>query len=177
MVPPSSNRMSRVPPYSHNDKKFTNTGLSPSTALFSKRFLFFSIIIWPGPISLAATFGVSVDFLSSSYLDVSVRWVRFFILCIQIKIPFTRWVAPFGYPRINGCSHLPVAYRSVLRPSSPLSAKASTRCSLTLISFYKQRLFSLFVSYIENSFSMQIFTLSLRFLDLVKAFTLSKLHL
>ena len=37
-------------------------------------------------------------------------------------------VAPFGYPRIKGCSPLPAAFRSVPRPSSPLSAKASTRC-------------------------------------------------
>jgi hypothetical protein len=38
------------------------------------------------------------------------------------------WVAPFGDPGINDRSHLPRAYRSVPRPSSPLSAKASTRC-------------------------------------------------
>ena len=38
------------------------------------------------------------------------------------------WVAPFGYPRINACSRLPVAFRSVPRPSSPPSAKASTEC-------------------------------------------------
>jgi hypothetical protein len=37
-------------------------------------------------------------------------------------------VFPFGDPRIKGCSPLPAAYRSVLRPSSPLSAKASTKC-------------------------------------------------
>ena len=35
-------------------------------------------------------------------------------------------VAPFGHPRINDRSHLPAAYRSVPRPSSPLGAKAST---------------------------------------------------
>ena len=39
-----------------------------------------------------------------------------------------RWVSPFGNPRINGRSPLPAAYRSVLRPSSPLGAKASTKC-------------------------------------------------
>ena len=39
-----------------------------------------------------------------------------------------RWVAPFGDPGINDRSHLPRAFRSVPRPSSPLSAKASTRC-------------------------------------------------
>ena len=37
-------------------------------------------------------------------------------------------VSPFGNLRIKACSRLPVAYRSVLRPSSPLSAKASTKC-------------------------------------------------
>ena len=37
-------------------------------------------------------------------------------------------VSPFGNPRIKACSQLPTAYRSVPRPSSPLGAKASTRC-------------------------------------------------
>src|SRR4051794_26211200 len=45
-----------------------------------------------------------------------------------MRIPFAGWVAPFGDPGINDRSHLPRAYRSVPRPSSPLSAKASTRC-------------------------------------------------
>ena len=41
-------------------------------------------------------------------------------------------VSPFGHPRINDRSHLPAAFRSVPRPSSPLGAKASTeRPSLT----------------------------------------------
>src|SRR5688572_21562179 len=35
-------------------------------------------------------------------------------------------VAPFGHLRIKACLPLPEAYRSLLRPSSPLSAKAST---------------------------------------------------
>jgi hypothetical protein len=38
-----------------------------------------------------------------------------------------RWVSPFGNLRIKGYSRLPEAYRSVLRPSSPSSAKASTK--------------------------------------------------
>jgi hypothetical protein len=49
-------------------------------------------------------------------------------LCIQDGIILADGVAPFGNPRINDRSHLPVAYRSVLRPSSPLTAKASTKC-------------------------------------------------
>ena len=39
-----------------------------------------------GPVSLAATPGVSVDFLSSGYLDVSVPPVRLVNLCIQLTI-------------------------------------------------------------------------------------------
>ena len=43
-------------------------------------------------------------------------------------------VSPFGDPRIDGYLRLPVAFRSLLRPSSALSAKASTlrSCSLTV---------------------------------------------
>ena len=39
---------------------------------------------------------------------------------------YRRWVSPFGNPWIKASSQLPTAYRSVARPSSPLSAKAST---------------------------------------------------
>ena len=41
-------------------------------------------------------------------------------------------VSPFGYPRINGYVLLPVAFRSLSRPSSALSAKASTLRSFCL---------------------------------------------
>ena len=36
------------------------------------------------------------------------------------------WVVPFGNPRIKALWQLPEAYRSLIRPSSPLPAKAST---------------------------------------------------
>ena len=39
-----------------------------------------------------------------------------------------RWVPPFGHFRIKAFSQLPETFRSVTRPSSPLTAKASTRC-------------------------------------------------
>jgi hypothetical protein len=45
-----------------------------------------------------------------------------------VTIPLAGWVAPFGHPRIKACSRLPVAFRSVPRPSSPPGAKASTKC-------------------------------------------------
>ncbi len=51
----------------------TFTGLSPSMVSFSKLFKLSKLSCWPIPLSLATTNGVSVDVLSSSYLDVSVH--------------------------------------------------------------------------------------------------------
>jgi len=60
------------------------TGLSPAMADVSKSFHYqHSYYVQALPISLAATLGISVDFFSCSYLDVSVRRVRFACLCIQ----------------------------------------------------------------------------------------------
>ena len=42
------------------------------------------------------------------------------------------WVVPFGNPRIKGHLHLPAAYRSLSRPSSPPRAKASAMCPYLL---------------------------------------------
>jgi hypothetical protein len=101
-------------------------------ARLSRRFWFLTFGHWPGPRSLATTNGVSVDVLSSGYLDVSVRRVCFLHLFIQCRMTLAGRVSPFGNPRIKACSQLPVAYRSVLRPSSPLSAKAFTECPFAL---------------------------------------------
>ena len=78
MVPPRSDRISRVPPYSRMHKLSTDTGLSPTMVRLSRLFSFLSMHHWPDPRSLATTYGVSVDVLSYSYLDVSVRCVRLF---------------------------------------------------------------------------------------------------
>ena len=40
---------------------------------------------------------------------------------------YFKWVSPFGNPWIKAYSRLPMAYRRVSRPSSPLIAKASTK--------------------------------------------------
>jgi hypothetical protein len=132
-------------------------GYHPLRPCFPDRFRLSLMYHWPGPRSLATTNGVSVDVLSSRYLDVSVPWVRLkppilfgsfipsldnwksktsrpgFITLLyepQDTRPWSssyrRWVSPFGNPWIKASSQLPTAYRSVARPSSPLSAKAST---------------------------------------------------
>ncbi len=51
--------------------------------------------------------------------------------------PSASRVAPFGHPRIKGHLHLPAAFRSLSRPSSPPIAKASTirPSSLLYLSF------------------------------------------
>ena len=93
MVPPCSDRISRVPHYSRTLLGITCTGLSPAMARLSRRFQLSKQGHWPGPRSLATTNGVSVDVLSSGYLDVSVRRVRLLNLCIQFRITL-RW----GFP-------------------------------------------------------------------------------
>ena len=82
--------------------------------------------VWPNPLSLATTRGISVDVFSSPYLDVSVQAVprvRLFDSTHATWI-LSMWVAPFGNLRINGYLLLPEAYRSLSRPSSAPDAKA-----------------------------------------------------
>jgi hypothetical protein len=76
-----------------------------------------------------------VVFSSSGYLDVSVPRVRLMRLCIQrTMMPnYRHRVFPFGHLRINGRLHLPAAFRSLPRPSSPVHAQASTMSPYLLI--------------------------------------------
>ena len=83
-------------------------------------------LVWPLPRSLATTYGISVDFSSRSYLDVSVQIVPHVHLFDSMHVTWilSMWVAPFGNPRIDGYLLLPEAYRSLSRPSSAPDAKA-----------------------------------------------------
>ena len=58
-------------------------GYHPLRPCFPDRFRLSLMYHWPGPRSLATTNGVSVDVLSSRYLDVSVPWV-----CLKPPILF-----------------------------------------------------------------------------------------
>jgi hypothetical protein len=62
------------------------------------------------PISFATTLGISVDFYSCSYLDVSVRRVRFPDLCIQSGMTHSGRVSPFGHLRIKACLPAPRSF-------------------------------------------------------------------
>ena len=128
MVPPYSHRVSRVRRYS---------GYRWLFRLFVYRTLTFfgwtshsiplnlyNTVFCPNPESIttlglassafATTYGISVDFSSSPYLDVSVQAVPLIYLCIQYMM--TRLsscrIAPFGNLRIKAYLRLPAAYRS-----------------------------------------------------------------
>lgn len=88
--------------------------------------------VWPVPVSLATTRGISFDFSSSGYLDVSVPLVC--SACAVTGLASGR-VSPFGHLGINACVPLPQAYRSLPRPSSPLCAQASPTYLRSLDSF------------------------------------------
>ena len=86
----------------------------------------FLLLVWPLPRSLATTGGISVDFFSSPYLDVSVQAVPYVHLFDSMHVDWilSSRVTPFGNLRINGYLLLPEAYRSLSRPSSAPDAKA-----------------------------------------------------
>ena len=83
-------------------------------------------LVCPLPRSLATTYGISVDFSSLPYLDVSVQAVPHICLWIQHMLHGhdSMWVSPFRHPRINAHLQLPEAFRSLSRLSSAPSAKA-----------------------------------------------------
>ena len=142
MVPPYSHRVSRVRRYSGYGRSTSSFAYEPLTPYgVSSHTLRLNFIVpyavqtpkvllpsvWPLPLSLATTQGISVDVFSSPYLDVSVQAVPPVYLWIQYTVTGldSGRVSPFGYPRINACFRLPVAFRRSLRPSSAPSAKAS----------------------------------------------------
>ena len=143
MVPPCSDQVSRVWPYSGSCAAafvFTYVTLTlfggPSHTLRLTIAVLKAVrtpkvflpSVWPLPRSLATTYGISVDVSSSPYLDVSVQAVPSVHLWIQctVTVHEHRRVAPFRDPWIKGCLLLPKAFRSLPRLSSAPSAKAFT---------------------------------------------------
>lgn len=141
MVPPSSDQVSRVWPYSGNRSAlvaFTYVVLTlsdrPSHAVrLTTQVLnalrtpkVFLPSVCPLPRSLATTYGISFDVSSSPYLDVSVQAVprvRLFDSTHADRVLLCR-VSPFGNLRVKAYVQLTAAYRSLSRPSSAPDAKA-----------------------------------------------------
>ena len=91
-------------------------------------------LVWATPTSLAATMGIDFSFSSSGYLDVSVPRVPSWqtIHSSAGDSSSSCRVSPFGHQGIYACLRLPLAFRSLPRPSSALGALASTLCSSSL---------------------------------------------
>ena len=84
-------------------RRVSRTGLSPCAAGLSSPFRYPTRRLRAFPLSLAATRGISVDFFSSGYLDVSVPPVRLPPLWIHGGMPAKgRRVSPFGHRRVTG---------------------------------------------------------------------------
>ena len=109
------------------------------------------LLVWPLPLSLATTSGISFDFSSSRYLDVSVPGVPFIKLCIHLMIPFG--VFPHSEicgsklicssPQLIAACH--VLHRLLMPRHSPCAlvrlnflTDFYSACSLELLSFLKQ---------------------------------------
>ena len=122
----------------------------PYVVLTPKIFL---LSVWPLPRSLATTYGISVDFFSSPYLDVSVQAVPYVYLCIQYTLvdlhllgcPIRKSpdITPaYGSPRLIAVNH--VLHRLPVPRHSPCAL-----CSLTFFNIMrssKRLLFELFHS-------------------------------
>ena len=137
MVPADSRRIPRAPRYSgyrYASRRFayrtiTSYGVTfqtlPLTTFLAMARSYYpgeagTSPVWALPRSLATTGGIIVYFLF-------LRVLRCFSSLGSPQqnvdsMSSTCWVVPFGNPRINGHLHLPAAYRSLSRPSSPVRA-------------------------------------------------------
>ena len=154
MVPPYSHRVSRVRRYSGFSwllsvfayETLTLFGgpshvllltFSIPSAVRTPKVLLLSV--WPLPRSLATTYGISVDFSSSPYLDVSVQAVPLIYLCIQYMMTRLSLAGllhseicgskpTYGSPQLIAVSHV------LLRLSVPRHSPCAL-CSLTIMRY------------------------------------------
>ena len=128
------------------------TGLSPCIAALPKAFGYQNrlhiavqtpqrllLTVWPLPRSLATTSGISVDFFSSPYLDVSVQAVPYVNLWIQLTL--TEYCSAgfphseiFGSKPICGSPKLIAACRVLHR----LSVPRHSPCALYSLTYWSR---------------------------------------
>ena len=131
MVPPCSDQVSRVWPYSGSCaavRIFTYVTLTlfgwPSHAILLTLSVLkavrtpkgFLLSVCPLPRSLATTYGISFDVSSSPYLDVSVQAVPHICLWIQHMLHGhdSMWVSPFRNLRINRLFAAPRSFSQLI---------------------------------------------------------------
>ena len=141
VVDPASGRVSRAPPYSGFRCLKTTLrlrGFHPLRQAFPKPFCSggFKVlaVLQPRPCGRFGLLRFRSPLLPESLLISFPGVLRWFSSPGSASITYlfnngypvlTGWVTPFGYQRINGYLLLPVAFRSLSRPSSPRYAKAS----------------------------------------------------
>ena len=149
MGPPASHRVSRVRWYSGFTlhfvhfayRTFTSFGVSFQTA--SAIYAIRDECPQPQELLLSlASFPFARRYLGNRCFFHFLRVLRCFssprcllsayLIQLRIHAHYHMWVPPFGNLRINGYLLLPAAYRSLSRPSSAPSAKASALCSSSL---------------------------------------------
>ena len=139
MVHPLSHRISRArrysgyrsPTLSFTYRTLTFSG-QPSHAVQLEVIVLNAVLtpegllppVWPPPLSLATTYGISVDFSSSPYLDVSVQAVPLLTLCIYVKMIHLQCIGLLhsdicGSFRACRSPQLFAAYRVLLRLLMP----------------------------------------------------------
>ena len=142
MVPVDSHRISRVPRYSGYCYQFNTLPVQDYHLLrsnFPLRFQFSIKLIFCSPttpIMLDNIIGLGYYAFARHYLRNHFCFLFLWVLrcfssprsppAMQDSTASLCWVAPFGYLGICSYLHLPQAFRSLSRPSSPPRAKAST---------------------------------------------------
>ena len=140
MVLAVSDRIPRVPPYSGTVSDFLTisaTGLSPCFAGLPIPFAYNVFLPFFDSPTTPALAGLGSSPFARRYLGnhsyfLFLQVLRCFSslslasleLSLHSRIPglYPGWVPPFGYRRLFACLLLPVAFRCLLRPSSPLCA-------------------------------------------------------
>ena len=141
----------------HGARSLSPTGLSPSPARRSRRlrlvikFLtpqrpcrastidsynpnsetaatYRAELVWALPVSLATTQGMFTFPPATEMFQFAGLPPPGLFGSTRGELDFSSRVSPFGHLRIDVCSRLPGAFRSLPRPSSALGAKASTSC-------------------------------------------------
>ena len=149
MVPPASHRVSRVRWYSGyatSKMHFEYEAFTLYRPTFQKSSSIHPSTYWrPQPQLQAVGLGSSPfarRYLGNRDFFLFLQVLRCFsslgyllppyFIQMVIRMYCHTWVAPFGNLRVNGYLLLTAAYRSLSRPSSAPSAKASALCSSSL---------------------------------------------
>src|SRR5699024_12606199 len=101
----------------------------------------------------ATASGISIDFLSSCFFDVSVHPVRFLQPLYSAEDDQVFSLVGFPPSDIPGSKfdcQLPEAFRRLPRPSSPVIAKASAMYAYSLDHIIGIRLISLLITHLKD---------------------------